>query len=239
MDVLEHAGGGSSIELWMAEREDPGLDTELRHRVRDELEWEPGLDSSRIEVDVRKRGVTLRGSVRTFPERIAALEAAARVPRVCALTDELQVDLPSSHCRPDADLLEEARHVLTWDAQVPAEHLRLTVREGCLTLEGWVEWDRQRRAAEQALGSLTGVRDLDNRLTVRPKWVTAELQPAVLAALRHRQELHTRHVSVHTRHGEVRLRGRVPSLAQRSAVTRTVWDVPGVTDVVDELAIER
>jgi osmotically-inducible protein OsmY len=239
MELEEHNGGGSSIELWLAEREDPGLDTQLRREVRDELEWEPGLDPTGIDVQVRDRAVTLRGTVRCYPEKVAALQAAGRVPRVCALIDEIVVDLPSSHVRPDKALLEEAVRVLSWDAQVPREHLRVSVHGGYVAVEGWVEWDHQRIAAEQALRVLTGVRGIENRITVRPKWVTAELHPAITATLRHHRELHTRHVSFETRHGAVRLWGRVPSLAERSAVEHAVWNVPGVTDVVDELTIER
>jgi osmotically-inducible protein OsmY len=236
---LEHNGGGSSIELWLAEREEPGLDSQLRRVVREELDWQPGLDPTGIEVVVRDRAVTLRGVVRAYQEKVAALAAAARVPRVRALTDEIQVDLPACHARTDTALLEEVTNVLAWDAQVPAEHLRVSVHEGCVTLEGWVEWDYQREAAERAVRPLIGVRGVVNRTTVRPKWITAELHPAVVAALQHHRELHTRHVAVETRNGVVRLRGRVPSLAERSAVETTVWNVPGVTQVVDELAIDR
>lgn len=239
MDLMEHTGGGSSIELWLAQRDDPGLDSKLRRTVRKELDWEPGLDPSGIEVDACDRAVTLRGVVRSYPEKVAALAAAARVPRVCRVIDEIRVNLPARQVRSDETLLAEVTNVLSWDAQVPMDHVAVSVNAACVTLEGWVEWDRQREAAERAVRPLVGVRGIENRLAVRPKWVTAELQPAVLAALRRHQELHTRRVTVDTRQGVVRLRGRVPSLAERSAIESTVWNVPGVTEVVDELAIER
>jgi len=239
MDVMEHNGGGSSIELWLAQREEPGLDSGLRRRVREELDWEPGLDPTGIEIEVRNRAVTLRGVVRGYPEKVATLAAVERVPKVRQVVDEITVELPAYHVRTDQTLLEEVTKVLSWDAQVPADHLRVSVRDGRVALEGWVEWDYQREAAEQAVRPLIGVRGIENQITVRPKWVTAELQPAVVAALRHRRALHTRHVTVDTRNGVVRLRGRVPSLAERSAIKTTVWTVPGVTEVIDEMAIDH
>jgi osmotically-inducible protein OsmY len=239
MDTMERYGGGSSIELWLADREEPGLDSELRRLVFEELQWEPILDPTEIEVDVSDRAVTLLGVVRSYTEKAAAGEAAARVPRVQSVKNEIQVQLPAPNVRDDAALGMEAVNVLRWDAHVPDEHLRISVRDGIVILEGWVEWDWQREAAEHAVRVLVGVRGLENRIGVRPKWTTSELQPAVVAALRHRRELHTRHVTVQTRNGVVRLCGRVPSLAERSILEHAAWNVPGVTGVVDELTIDR
>ena len=236
---MDYEGGGSSIELWLAEHEDPGLDSKLRERVQEELRWEPGLDSSSIVLESRDRAITLLGSVRSYPEKVAAERAAARVPRVQQLTNRLHVELPPGHERPDATLLEEATRVLAWDALVPAGRVRTTVCEGCVTLEGQVDWDHQRVTAEQAVQPLIGVKAVENRITVQPKWVTGELQEEVTAAVRHRHEWHTRHVRIETVRGVVVLRGRVPSLAERSAIEHAVWNVPGVLGVVNELTIDR
>lgn len=236
---MDYEGGGSSIELWLGEREDPGLNSDLRERVREELRWEPGLDALGIAVAARDRTITLQGQVRSYPEKVAAERAAARVPRVRELTNRLCVELPPEHERSDTIIAEEATRVLAWDALVPAGRVRAMVCEGCITLAGEVDWDHQRGAAEQVVGQLIGVRGVENRITVRPKWTTGELQPGVVAALRHHRELHTRHVRVETRAGIVALRGHVPSIAERSAIERAVWTVPGVTGVLDELAIDR
>jgi osmotically-inducible protein OsmY len=232
-------GGGSSIELWLGEREDAGLDSELQDRVREELRWERRLDASSITVAVHERRVTLGGSVRTYPERLAAEHAAARVPRVQQVVNHVSVDLVAGQERSDAALLEEATRVLGWDALVPAGRVRALVDDGCVTLRGEVDWDHERVAAEQAVTPLLGVRAVDNHITVRPKWTTGELRPEVAAAVRHHRELHTQHVSVQAQSGIVVLRGHVPSLSERSAVERAAWDAPGVIGVVNELTIDR
>lgn len=237
MDIMEQYGGGSAIELWLAERDDPGLDSELRRLVFEELQTEPIIDPTGIEVAVDDRTVTLRGVVRSYTEKVAAEQAVSRVPRIQSLVNEVRVELPSPHVRSDRALQEEARNVLGWDAQVPAEHLEVSVQDGGVTLTGWVEWDWQREAAERAVRVLIGVRGVKNGITVRTKWVTGELKPAVLAALRQQRGLQARHVSVDTRNGVVRLSGRVTSLAERSIAEHTAWNVPGVTGVVDDLTI--
>ena len=236
---MDTEGGGSSIELWLAEQEEPGLNSELRERVQEQLNWEPGLDASSIAVEARNRAITLTGFVHSYPQKVAAERAAARVPRVRELNNDLRVVLPPAYERADPILAEEANRVLAWDALVPAGCVRVTVRAGCITLEGEVDWDHQRLAAQQAVQHLIGVTGVESRITVRPKWTTGEMQSSVVAALRHHPELHSRHVRVNMSGGVVVLRGRVPSIAERSAIERAVWNVPGVTGVVDELSIER
>lgn len=236
---MDEAGGGFSIEMWLSEHEDPGLDSELQDRVVEELRWESGLDATEILVGVNARTVTLGGSVRTYPEKQAAELAACRVPRVQRVINNLGVDLAPGHSRPDDVLLEEVARVLEWDTLVPGGRVRAAVTEGCVTLSGDVDWDHQRVAAQHAVTPLMGVRGVDNRITVRPKWTTGELQTAVTAALRHRRDLHTQHVRVETVRGMVVLQGHVPSLAERTTIERVAWEAPGVLGVVNELSIDR
>lgn len=236
---MPDAGGGSSIEMWLSEHEDPGMDSTLQDRVHEELRWENGLDPSRLTVGVHARTVTLGGSVRTYPEKQAAGLAACRVPRVQRVINQLRVELAPGHVRPDDLLLEEVTRVLEWDTLVPNGRVTASVAEGCVTIGGDVDWDHQRVAAEHAVSPLMGVRAVDNQITVRPKWMTGELQTSVTAALRHRHDLHTQHVHVETVRGVVVLQGYVPSLAERAAIERVAWQAPGVLGVVNELSIER
>jgi hyperosmotically inducible protein len=236
---MDYQGGGSSIELWLSECQEPGLGSELQRRVKEELRLEPGLDPSGIAVEVRDCAITLQGHIRSYPEKVAAERAAARVRRLQQLINRLRVELPPGDERSDAVLADEAARVLSWDALVPAGRVHVTVAEGCLTLEGEVDRAQQSEAAEQAVLPLIGVKDVENRITIRPMWTSQELQPEIVRALRNHRELHTRHVRVEARAGIVMLRGRVPSIAERSAIERATWGIAGVTDVVDQLSIDR
>ncbi len=236
---MDYMGGGSSIELWLAEGQEPGLGSELQRRVKEEMRWEPGLDPSGIAVEVQDRTITLRGHVRSYPEKVAAERAAARVPRLQQLINRLHVELAPGDERPDTVLADESARVLSWDALVPAGQISVTVADGCITLEGQVDRSQQREAAEQAVLPLIGVRHVENRITIRPMWTSQELQPEIVLALQRHRELHTRRVRVDVRAGVVVLRGRVPSLAERSAIERATWAIPGVTGVVDQITIER
>lgn len=76
---MDYQGGGSSIELWLSECQQPGLGSELQRCVKEEFRWEPGLDPSGIAVEVRDCAITLQGQVGSYPEKVAAERAAARV----------------------------------------------------------------------------------------------------------------------------------------------------------------
>lgn len=46
--------------------------------------------------------------------------------------------------------------------------IEVAVKNGDVTLSGTVQYDHQKRAAEQAIKGITGVRRVDNKLTVKP-----------------------------------------------------------------------
>jgi osmotically-inducible protein OsmY len=62
--------------------------------------------------------------------------------------------------RTGVDLAVTVTRALEWDAQVPVEKLEVTVSKGWVTLQGEVEWEYQRRAAERAVRDISGVRGL-------------------------------------------------------------------------------
>ena len=51
-------------------------DRELRERVLEELEWDPRIDPSRLHVRTNDGAVSLRGTVTTYSQRLAAVRAA-------------------------------------------------------------------------------------------------------------------------------------------------------------------
>jgi osmotically-inducible protein OsmY len=87
-------GGGMSIEMWLADRDDAGVQSELQEKVFEELRRDGALDSAKVLVDVRDRVVTLSGAVRTSPEKHAAERAARRVRGVRDVRNGIAVVMP-------------------------------------------------------------------------------------------------------------------------------------------------
>lgn len=232
------AGGGSAIEIWRAEDEADLLAAELQGDVWDELRAEPELEGCLGEVSVYVGGceVTLIGVVTRYPQKAAAGRAVSRVRGVARLVNSIRIDLPLAQRRGDEALAEEVQRVLEWDTIVPRDRIDVSVRNGRVTLRGAVDREHQRTAAEQAVEPLVGITAIRNEITVRPMFVTGDLQPHVVAALRH---VRAQRVRAETHGGVVELHGRVASLADQERIDRAVREIPGVVVVEDGLIIER
>jgi osmotically-inducible protein OsmY len=141
-------------------------DLELQREVLDELEWELNASVSDIGVSVETGVITLAGCVDDPVEKWLAERAANRVPGVRAVANDIEVKLPSDGERSDSDIAHTAASALEWDDQVPHDLVKIVVSGGWITLEGNLESEIQKAAAEEAVRNLTGVKGVNNLITV-------------------------------------------------------------------------
>ncbi|GIJ78569.1 Osmotically-inducible protein OsmY, contains BON domain [Micromonospora phaseoli] len=141
--------------------------------------------------------------------------------------------------RTDPEIAAAVEHALEWQAFVPVERLDVTVSQGWVTLHGPVEWEYQRRAAEQAVGRLTGVRGVSNGIAVRPPVHPdgTDLAHRVVDALARNRATDAEHVTVRLHGDTVLLGGLVHSMPERAEVERVVWSIPGVRAVQNHIAV--
>src|SRR4051794_34754569 len=116
-------------------------DSELRHDVEKELEWDPAIDERRIGVAVLDGVVTLTGEVTTFSEKWRAERTVERVAGVRGVANELEVRLLEE--RTDTDIAKSAADALRWHVAVPADKVKVKVEKGWVILTGDVTWDFQ------------------------------------------------------------------------------------------------
>jgi osmotically-inducible protein OsmY len=77
-------------------------------------------------VAVKDGVLTLSGTVNSYAEKWLAETAAKRVYGVNGLAVELEVNLPSSAKRTDADIARAAKNILEWDSSVPIDSVEVT-----------------------------------------------------------------------------------------------------------------
>ena len=211
---------------------------QLQRDVLDELAWEPSVDAASVGVTAADGVVTLTGHVRSYAEKWAARQAVKGVAGVRGVADELEVKLPSSAKRDDADIAKAALAALKWHVEVPHDRLKVMVTDGWVTLEGSVDWGFQRKAADKVVRYLTGVRGVTNLVTVKKAARAQDVKAKIEAALKRSAEVEAKQIKVETMDGKVTLRGSVHSWTEHDAVERAAWSAPGVTSVEDHLTIQ-
>lgn len=210
---------------------------QLQQDILAELAYEPSIDAASIGVTCDDGVVTLTGDVGTYSQKWAAERAAQRVSGVLAVADEVEVRLPSSLKRDDADIARAALDALEWHADVPAGRIMVVVKDGWIMLEGDVDWAFQRKAAEKTVQYLRGVKGVTNLVRIKPSVRPQDVKAQIEAALKRSAVAEAQSIDVHTSTGKVTLRGTVHSWAERRAVEKAAWAAPGVTSVENRLTV--
>jgi osmotically-inducible protein OsmY len=179
----------------------------------------------------------LTGWVDSLAKKWAAEDAALRVRGVKAVVNELEVRLPVSAERTDADIAEAALRALKWDAFIPEDKVKVTVSKGWATLEGEVEWFYQRSETEWAVRRLKGVRGVTNLIRVAPGATPADLKRRIEDALVRSAESDAQRIRVEVHANKVILGGSVRSWAERQEAERIAWAAPGVSSVENHIEV--
>ena len=109
---------------------------------------------------------------------------------------------------------------------------------GWIALEGQVEWNFQKRAAEDAVKNLRGIRGVTNEIVVTPHAHAGDVKQNIEAAFRRSAEIDSHNIVVETSDSSVTLRGVVRSWAEHEDALNAAWAAPGVTKVLDRSPFE-
>lgn len=214
-------------------------DQELAQQVSRELRWDSRIGASPINVEVKDAVATLTGIVPSYAKKTAAQEAAHRVAGILDVANDIEVKPVDLFARTDTAIASAVRNALEWDALVPNEQITSTVSDGWVTLEGDVDYWREREDAERAILRLNGVVGVINKITIHQRPVDPkELREQIEYALERRADREAERLRVDVHDGAVDLWGRVHSWQEKRAVLGSISHAPGVNRVVDHLRID-
>jgi osmotically-inducible protein OsmY len=215
------------------------VDDQLHQKVLHELKWDPEIPpavADQIAIAVSDGVVTLSGVVPSYWVKDAAEKAAKRVHGVRAVANDLEVKPASTPT--DAEIAHETVRALERHLFIPSNRIKVTVKNGWVTLEGDVKWQFQKRLAESAVKKLKGVTGITNNIEVRPRVSPSQVQENIQKALRRSAELDARRITVEVEGSTVKLHGSVRSWVEKQEAERAAWSAPGITAVENHIEVE-
>src|SRR3954466_5386507 len=141
---------------------------QIEDDARAEIASDPRIPHpAEIAVEVVDGIATLRGTVGSFAQRHAAVADARRSKGVEYVDDWLQVRLLDGDRRQDAEIRGAALQRLEWDSEIPGDAIRVSVKDGWVTLKGNVVFQYQSDEAFNRVASLHGVTGVTNEIRGR------------------------------------------------------------------------
>lgn len=213
-------------------------DHEVQSAVETELQWAPDITADHIGVSAHDGIVTLTGQVSSYAQKVAAGRAAFRTRSVSAVANDISIhhtgDKPS-----DTDIATAARAALDTSPAVPAALVKVEVRDRFVILTGEVSWNYQREAARKAIEHLTGIKGVDNHITLtkRPTANVSQTEALIRSAITRQAAIDASKVTVRASGDSVELTGSVSSWAERHQAELAAWSSPFVAHVINRITI--
>jgi osmotically-inducible protein OsmY len=144
--------------------------------------------------------------------------------------------------RSDEEIKRDVEEELRWDPDVDESDIAVAVKDGVVTLSGFVRSYGQKRAAEAAVKRVAGVlavaNDLEVRLPIIHQRPDPEIARDAVDAIRFRLPFSYENIKVVVKDGWVTLEGEVEWHYQREAAEKAVSRVKGVKGVSNFIEIK-
>jgi osmotically-inducible protein OsmY len=211
-------------------------DSLLEKDVKEELDWDVLLDSTRIIVEASNGRVTLTGAVPTYYESLEASDDAWKVSGVKSLDNQLIVGL-AGEAMEDGDVAAACRAAIDGDRFVPKGAVTVHVVDGQVTLGGTVRHHFQRQAVNQDVSKVVGVRGVTDHIAISADPIPSDVTYRIDRALQRDALIDDSQIKVSNSGHTIYLDGTVGSYVAMMEVLDTAWNAPGVTEVVNRLEI--
>lgn len=210
----------------------------LRKEVMEAIGWEPILQSGKILVRVQDGIVTLEGTVDNYNQKEEAEHITKDVLGVKAIVDDIKVDLSFSAIKKDNDITTSVIKALQGKWVIPNQKLKVTVKDGWVTLEGILHWNFQRKTADNAIRYLEGVRGVIDKIVIEAEIENQLEKEIVEKALKRSWILDIGNIKVRVDGKTIFLSGIVSSVFEKEEAERIAWNTSGVWQVDNKLFVE-
>ncbi len=210
----------------------------LQKDVQDAIKWEPLLNAAEIGVTAKDGVITLTGVVDSYSKKLEAENAAKNVAGVKAVVEKIVVAFGHMGVKNDNEVAGEVVTAFKHNWEIPDEKVKVKVEQGWLTLDGVVQWNYQKEAAQKAVRYLAGVKGVTNNISVTPDGHDSIEKLDIEHALARNWAIDDEDIQVGVIGNRVTLNGTVDSVYQKDEAGRIAWNAPGVWSVDNELVID-
>ena len=144
--------------------------------------------------------------------------------------------------RTDAQVQTDVLSELKYDARVLPNEIGVAVKDGVVTLTGWVDSYTKKWAAEDAAHRVRGVKavanDIEVRLGIADERTDADIAAAAVRALEWDASISIDNLDVTISKGWVTLKGSVEWQYQKASAERVVRRLTGVTGVTNSITVK-
>jgi osmotically-inducible protein OsmY len=146
----------------------------------------------------------------------------------------------TTKARSDEAIREDVLLELKWDPKIKSTDIGVAVKDGVVTLSGFVSTFWELDAAEKAAKRVYGVRGVANDLEVKLFWqrTDPEIARDAVRALESHVSIPSDQIKVTVKNGKVRLEGTVDWEYQKELAQSAVKKLRGVAGVVNKIQVK-
>ncbi len=146
----------------------------------------------------------------------------------------------ATYTRTDEEIQKDVLAELKWDAQVQPNEIGVSVKDGIVTLTGWVDSYLKKWNAEEAAHKVAGVKAVANDIEIRlaTERTDADIAAAAVRALEWDAFVPSSQVHVTVSKGWVTLKGEVEWQYQKQDAERVVRRLLGVKGVTNLIGVK-
>jgi osmotically-inducible protein OsmY len=144
--------------------------------------------------------------------------------------------------RADGDIERDVKEELKWDPDLDASDIAVSVKDGVVTLAGFVKSFTDKYEAEAAAKRVAGVAAVANDLEVRLPAIDQRPDPDIardaVAAIKSQLPISSEHIKIVVKNGWVTLEGTAEWQYQRNTAETAVRRIKGVKGVTNSIVLK-
>ncbi|MFO7670160.1 MAG: BON domain-containing protein [Bacteroidales bacterium] len=212
----------------------------IKQSIVDQLKWDSSFDLNNVFVNVRDGQVQLSGNVQNMAAKMAAERNAQQVQGVIAVDNMLEIKFPPGAAFPNnTELKTKVEDLLSWNNELKSDHIEVTCENHVVTLSGKVETYWEKDHASNVVGTLKGVLEVNNKLSVLPARTLEDeyIREEIDRAFKRTYLIDEDKIQVQVNKGVVKLTGKVSNFFVKMQARNMAIQTRGVKEVQDTLTL--